>query len=89
MESSKMKKILTAAAVLGMLSSPAFAAADCTKRLGRVDEALKTAKVSPEDMKKAEDIRAQGEALMKEGKHDECKKTLKEALVVLGVKKAE
>lgn len=84
-----MKAFLASAAVLSLLASPAFAAADCSKRMGKVDEAIKTATVSPDDMKKVQDIRAKGDELMKAGKQDECKTALKEALVVLGVKKAK
>ncbi|MDX2264122.1 MAG: hypothetical protein NW215_04040 [Hyphomicrobiales bacterium] len=84
-----MKTILVTAIALAALSAPAFAAPDCTKRMGRVDEALKTATVAPDKLKEAQDIRAKGDELMKAGKHDECKATLKQALIVLGVKKAE
>ncbi|MDZ4790234.1 MAG: hypothetical protein SGJ17_03355 [Hyphomicrobiales bacterium] len=84
-----MKTILAAAAVMTMLAAPAFAAPDCTKRMGKLDEAIKTATVKPEDMKKVQDIRVKGDELMKAGKQDECKIAVKEALVILGVSKAK
>ncbi len=83
-----MKTFLASVAALSLFAAPAFAESDCSKRMGRVDEAIKTATISPDDMKKVQDIRTKGDELMKAGKQDECKIALKEALVILGVKKA-
>ncbi len=84
-----MKSLLTAVAILGLLSGPSFAAADCSKRLSKIDEAIKTAKISDEDMKKVQDLRAKADEFNKAGKADDCKKSAKEALTLLGVKKAK
>ncbi|MBC8049188.1 MAG: hypothetical protein H7X92_03445 [Chitinophagales bacterium] len=84
-----MKTILAAAAVMSMLAAPAFAASDCSKRMGKLDEAIKTATINQDDMKKVQDIRIKGDELMKAGKQDECKTALKEGLIILGVKKAK
>lgn len=84
-----MKTIFAAAAIMSMFAAPAFADADCTKRMGKLDEAIKTATVKPEDMKKVQDIRTKGDELMKAGKHEECKTTIREGLVILGVAKAK
>ncbi|MBO6949949.1 MAG: hypothetical protein JJ855_18370 [Rhodospirillales bacterium] len=74
-----------AAAVMLFASSAAFASS-CPKHMKAIDEALKTTELSKADMAKVKGLRAKGEAMHKNGKHDESMKALSEAEKILGIK---
>lgn len=70
---------------LVLVAMPAFAF-QCPKDMKAVDDAMKTAKLSKEQMAEVKKLRADGEALHKAGKHDESVKTLGKAKELLGIK---
>lgn len=70
---------------LVLVAMPAFAF-QCPKDMKAVDAAMKTAKLSKEQMAEVKKLRADGEALHKAGKHDESVKTLGKAKEILGIK---
>jgi hypothetical protein len=78
-----MKTIL--AVLLFSASSLAFAH-NCPNEMKAIDAKLGTAPdVSAENMTKVKALRADGERLHKEGKHDESMKALSEAKKLLGI----
>ncbi|MBI1985330.1 MAG: hypothetical protein HYW28_06720 [Rhodospirillales bacterium] len=77
-----IKRILTAAAVLTLMATPAFAS-QCPKDMKSIDAALAAGKGG--DMKdKVKALRAEGEALHKAGKHKESVEKLAQALKLIG-----
>lgn len=78
-----MKHIL--AVLLFSVSSLALANS-CPKEMKAIDAKLGSASgISAENMAKAKSLRAEGEKLHKEGKHDESMKALTEAKKILGI----
>lgn len=78
-----MKKVL--AVVLFAASSLAFAN-NCPNEMKAIDAKLKSSpNLSADDMKKVQTLRAEGEKLHKEGKHDQSMKSLLEAKKMLGI----
>ncbi len=73
-----------AAGLILIASAPAFAHS-CPLVMKKIDEALKTAKLSQADMGKVMGLRAKGEAMHKSGKHGESMKALGEAEKILGI----
>lgn len=79
-----MKTLVTACAML-LLSSAAFANS-CPMEMKAIDAKLGASpSLSMADMDKVKSLRAQGEKLHKEGKHDESMKALGEAKKMLGL----
>lgn len=80
-----MKKLVTLllAVAVFALATPAFAS-QCPLLLKKVDARLSSAQVSREVLEKVKQLRAQGEADHKAGKHDASVAALKEALKLLG-----
>ena len=78
-----MKK--TILAVLLLSASALASAHNCPNEMKAIDAKLSTAKVGAEDMAKIKSLRADGERLHKEGKHDESMKALGEAKKMLGI----
>jgi len=77
-------KILIAAAALAA-SSLAFAH-NCPNEMKAIDAKLMTnPKLSPADMTKVKELRAEGEKFHKEGKHDDSMKALGGAKKILGI----
>ena len=77
-----IKRTFAAAAVLALLATPALAS-QCPKDIKAIDAALKAGKGA--DMKdKVKQMRDEGEALHKAGKHKESVARLAEALKLLG-----
>ena len=71
---------------LAFAASMAFANT-CPKLMKQIDDALPTATgKSAAQMNEVKDLRAQGEALHKAGKHAESEAALRKALGILGVK---
>ncbi len=70
---------------LVLVAMPAFAF-QCPKDMKAVDAAVKTAKLSKEQMAEVKKLRADGEALHKSGKHAESVETLGKAKAILGIK---
>ena len=77
-----IKRILTAAAVLALMATPAFAS-QCPKDMKAIDAALSAGK-GGNNMDKIKALRAEGEALHKAGKHKESVEKLAEALKLIG-----
>ena len=77
-----IKRILTAAAVLALMATPAFAS-QCPKDMKSIDAALAAGK-GGNMMDKVKALRAEGEALHKAGKHKESVEKLAQALKLIG-----
>jgi hypothetical protein len=78
-----MKKLL--AVLLFATSSLAFAHS-CPKEMKAIDAKMSSASgISAENMTKVKELRADGERLHKEGKHDESMKSLSAAKKLLGI----
>jgi hypothetical protein len=80
-----MKRILIIAAALTALAAPAFAN-HCPKDMAAIDAALaKNPSLSKADLDQVKMLRAQGEALHKEGKHKESLEALQKAEDILKI----
>lgn len=78
-----MKALVTASALL--FCSAAFAH-NCPNEMKAIDAKLGASPVlSAADMDKVKSLRAQGEKMHKEGKHDDSMKALGEAKKLLGI----
>ncbi len=77
-----MRSLVLASA---LLAAPAFAF-QCPKDMKAIDEALKTAQLSQEQMAEVKKLRTEGEELHKAGKHAESVETLGKAKEILGIK---
>lgn len=78
-----MRKITLVAGLL--LSASAFAF-HCPMDMKKIDEAMaKNPKLSAEQMGEVKKLRADGETLHKEGKHQEAIDTLGKAMKILGI----
>jgi hypothetical protein len=76
-----------AISVLVLSLSAGYALAfHCPKDMAKIDAAMKTAQLSPEDNAKVETYREEGEALHKAGKHQESINTLAKAMQILDIK---
>lgn len=84
-----MKKFFAAAAIATLItggSSVAYAGS-CPKDMKAIDSALSNQpKLSSMQLAKVSELRAEGEALHKAGKHKDSVKALHEAMRILGVK---
>ena len=80
-----MKRILVAAAVVVVISSPAFAK-HCPKDVLIIDQSLpKATGLTSMQMTKVKELRDKGAALHKSGNHGESIKVLHAAVKILGV----
>lgn len=80
-----MTRILAAAAVLVMLSAPAFAN-HCPKDMAAIDAALaKNPQLSQAQLTQVKQLRAEGETLHKAGKHKESVEALQKAEDILKI----
>lgn len=78
----QMKKILL---VIFLAASPIAFAHNCPNVMKEIDAKMDTAKgVSSEKLGQVKELRAEGERLHKEGKHDEARKALEKAKTLLG-----
>jgi hypothetical protein len=82
---NQMRTLLLAAAGVALLTGPALAN-PCAAEIKAVDAALLSAKLAPADMKKVQDLKAQGEKAVKDNKTADCLKAMGEAKKLLGVK---
>jgi hypothetical protein len=79
-----MKKLLLAVALAGVAGLAT--AHNCPNEMKAIDAKLATnPKLSDADAAKVKQLRADGEAAHKAGKHDESMKTLGEAKKILGI----
>lgn len=79
-----LKRLLPAAAILVLLSSPALASS-CPKLMAQVDAALAASPMlTAEQMAEVTRLRKEGEAHHMAGKHDESEADLHKALRILG-----
>jgi hypothetical protein len=79
-----MKKLVLLAVGLMFVASSAFAF-HCPKDMKKIDEALPNAKLSEVQMAEVKKLRADGEKLHKEGKHQDSLDTLAMAQKILGI----
>ncbi|MGE0232344.1 MAG: hypothetical protein AB7O39_13650 [Flavobacteriaceae bacterium] len=79
-----MRTLAALALALSFAATPALAF-HCPADMAKIDAAMKTASLSEADKTKVMELRAQGEALHKEGKHQESVDTLAQALKILGM----
>ena len=78
-----MKKLVIATSLICMSS---FAMAHgCPGEMKKIDNALPTAKLTPQNMTKVKELRAKGEDQHKAGQHTESMNTLAEAKKIIGV----
>jgi hypothetical protein len=80
-----MKHLKVAVAALTLAFAGAAFAYSCPLEMKKIDAALQTAKLDAAKMAEVKKLRAEGEKLHKEGKHDESMKTLGKAKEMLGV----
>lgn len=81
----KLRQLIAIAALI-LFSSTAFAY-HCTTDMRKIDAALeKNPKLSEAQAAEVKKLRAEGEALHKEGKHKESIETLGKAMGILGIK---
>jgi hypothetical protein len=78
-------KATTLALVLAFAAGPAFAHS-CPKEMRAIDAALPSAKLDAAKMAEVKKLRAEGETLHKQGKHDESMAALGKAKGILGIK---
>ncbi|WP_284735741.1 hypothetical protein [Dongia deserti] len=81
-----MKRLVTAIALTIFMSGAAFASS-CPLHVKKIDDVLAAppGEVSTEVLARAKELRDQGEALHKEGKHAESMSALTEAEILLGI----
>ena len=79
-----MKRIIVSLALA--LASGAVLANSCPKEMRAIDEALPKAKLSAAQAAEVKKLRAEGEKLHKEGKHDASMAALGKAKGMLGIK---
>lgn len=79
-----MKKIHSLLATLAFVALPAFAF-HCPADMKKIDAALPKAELSAEKVAEVKRLRAEGERLHKEGKHQESVDTLAQAMKILGM----
>jgi hypothetical protein len=71
-------------ALLLAVASPAYAN-HCPADMAKIDAALLVAQLGDADLAKVKELRAEGETLHNEGKHDESVAKLAEAMAILGI----
>ena len=79
-----MKRLALTFALM-LAASTAFANS-CPKEMRAIDAALPSAKLSPAQADEVKKLRAEGEKLHKEGKHDASMAALGKAKGILGIK---
>jgi hypothetical protein len=67
------------------LASSSAMAFHCPEDMKKIDAALPNAKLSAAQMAEVKKLRAEGEALHKQGKHQESVDTLAKAMKILGI----
>ena len=79
-----MKKMRSLIATLALVSLPAFAF-HCPADMKKIDEALPKAQLNDAQKAEVQKLRAEGEKLHKEGKHQESVDTLAKAMKILKI----
>lgn len=78
-------RILALAAILAVVAAPAFAR-HCPMDMAQIDRALAlNPQLSAEDLAEVKKLRAEGEALHKNGNHPDSEAKLEQAKKILGV----
>lgn len=78
-------RVLTAAVVLALAAGNAFAF-HCPKDMKKIDDALATKpNIAAEQLAEVKRLRAEGETLHKQGKHQESIDTLAKAMKILSI----
>jgi hypothetical protein len=79
-----MKKFALLVVGLAFVASSAFAF-HCPKDMAKIDEALKTTKVTGAQLDEVKKLRADGEVSHKAGKHQDSVDALAKAMKILGI----
>jgi hypothetical protein len=86
MRNREVSMLRIAISILVLSFSAGYAIAfHCPKDMAKIDAAMKTAQLSPDDKAKAETYRKEGETLHKAGKHQESVDTLAKAMQTLNI----
>jgi hypothetical protein len=83
-DTSMKKTFRSLLAMLALVALPAFAF-HCPADMKKIDEALPKAKLTDAQMAEVKKLRADGEKLHKEGKHQESVDTLAKAMKIMGM----
>jgi len=67
------------------LASSSAMAFHCPADMKKIDDAMPSAKLNPAQMDEVKKLRAEGERLHKEGKHQESVDTLAKAMKIMGI----
>lgn len=78
------RKILIAAAALTLMAGPALAF-HCPADMAKIDAAMQTASLSPDQEAQVKELRTKGQALHEAGQHQESVDTLARAMAILGI----
>ncbi len=81
---TKLRRTLLAGGILLGLAAPAFAF-QCPADLAEIDAALQTAELNEEQKQRVQELRAEGERLHEQGRHQESVETLAQAKAILGL----
>lgn len=79
-----MKTFVSAALLSLALAGPAFAS-QCPMDMAKIDAALQTAQLTPEQKARVMELRQQGEQQHKAGQHQQSMESLGEAKEILGI----
>lgn len=79
-----MKTFVSAALLSLALAGPAFAS-QCPMDMAKIDAALQTAQLTPEQKARVMELRQQGEQQHKAGQHQQSMESLGEAKEMLGI----
>lgn len=79
-----LRKTLIAAAALTLIAAPALAF-HCPADMAKIDAAMQTASLTPEQETQVKELRAKGQQLHEAGNHDESIKVLAQAMAILGI----
>lgn len=79
-----MKTVISAALLSLALAGPAFAS-QCPMDMAKIDAALQTAQLTPEQKARVMELRQQGEQHHQAGRHQQSMESLGEAKEILGI----
>jgi hypothetical protein len=79
-----LRKSLIAAATLAFVATPAFTF-HCPADMAKIDAAMQTASLTPEQEAQVKQLRAKGQELHEAGNHQESVQVLGQAMTILGI----
>jgi hypothetical protein len=80
----RLPALFPALALVAVLAAP-VSASECPTHIARIDQALATAQLSPEQKARVQQLRDEGQKLHGEGRHQESLETLGQAEQILGI----